>query len=194
MREKSPDRRVRRTRQALQEALLALIRERGFEALTVQDILDRADVGRATFYAHFDGKEDLLESRLEEFGDALAESQRRTAGAARTGEAQFLFSRELFAHAEAHVDVFRAMLGKKSGAIIQRRLHRILLALTRAELESAAGRGNSAGRVEAAAQFVAGGLFGLLTWWAHGKTRISTTEVEALFRRLAVPAARTALR
>ena len=59
------DRRVQRTQQLLRAALLSLIEEKGFEALTVQEIIDRANVGRATFYAHFDRKEDLLVSELD---------------------------------------------------------------------------------------------------------------------------------
>jgi AcrR family transcriptional regulator len=57
---KRRDRRVERTEQLLRQALLALVQEKGFEALTVQEIIDRANVGRATFYAHFDNKDDLL--------------------------------------------------------------------------------------------------------------------------------------
>ena len=55
---------MRRTEQLLRTALFSLIREQGFEALRVQDIIDRANVGRATFYAHFDNKEDLLLSGI----------------------------------------------------------------------------------------------------------------------------------
>ena len=74
---KGNDRRVQRTHQLLRGALVALIQEKGFEALTVQDIIDRANVGRATFYAHFDNKEDLLVSGLEEFRASIREQQRR---------------------------------------------------------------------------------------------------------------------
>ena len=55
-----PDRRVGKTRKALKEALTDLILEKGYEAVTVQDVIDRADVGRSTFYAHFVDKDDLL--------------------------------------------------------------------------------------------------------------------------------------
>src|SRR6478752_8408264 len=55
-----PDRRVARSRRALKEALTDLILERGYEAVTVQDVIDRADVGRSTFYAHYMDKDDLL--------------------------------------------------------------------------------------------------------------------------------------
>ena len=67
---KKQDRRVQRTRQQPRGALLSLIQERGFEALSVQDIIDRANVGRVTFYAHFDNKEDLLVSGFDELRDA----------------------------------------------------------------------------------------------------------------------------
>jgi AcrR family transcriptional regulator len=53
-----PDRRVSKTRKALKEALTDLILEKGYEAVTVQDVIDRADVGRSTFYAHFIDKDD----------------------------------------------------------------------------------------------------------------------------------------
>ena len=55
-----PDRRVARSRRALKEALTDLILEQGYESVTVQDVIDRADVGRSTFYAHFVDKDDLL--------------------------------------------------------------------------------------------------------------------------------------
>ncbi|MCP4222921.1 MAG: helix-turn-helix transcriptional regulator, partial [Actinomycetia bacterium] len=55
----SNDRRVRRTKQRLHEALMSLIVEKGYDKITVQDLIDRADVGRSTFYAHFETKDDL---------------------------------------------------------------------------------------------------------------------------------------
>jgi AcrR family transcriptional regulator len=59
----SRDRRVTRTRGLLLEALARLIAERGYERLTIQNILDQAGIGRATFYAHFDSKDALLAAR-----------------------------------------------------------------------------------------------------------------------------------
>lgn len=54
------DRRIRRTREALQQALIALIRERRYEDITVQEIAERANVGRTTFYLHFNNKDELF--------------------------------------------------------------------------------------------------------------------------------------
>jgi AcrR family transcriptional regulator len=115
------DRRIQRTRQLLHGSLMALIQEKGFEALSVQDIIDRANVGRATFYAHFDSKEDLLASGIENLRESLKERQRQARSAGGSDERLFAFSRELFTHANEHRTVFRAMVGKRSGLAIHRR-------------------------------------------------------------------------
>ena len=56
------DRRVQRTRELLQKALIELIRERGHDAITIQDIADRANIGRTTFYLHYSSKDELFMS------------------------------------------------------------------------------------------------------------------------------------
>ena len=194
-----PDRRVQRTIQLLHEALLALIQEKGFEALTVQDILDRADLGRATFYAHFDNKEDLLLSGFEHLRASLREHQRR-ALASHTGSDQrlFAFSREIFEHVAAYRNVFRRMMGKPSGALVEQLLHKIMIDLVRDEvcatLPGAAPVSSQNSIVEPVVQFLAGGLFGLLRPWAQGKLRLSVDEVNTLFRKVALPALKSVTR
>jgi AcrR family transcriptional regulator len=66
------DRRVKRTREALGDALVALIQEMPFDSITVQHVLDRAEIGRSTFYAHYRGKDDLFLSDMEDFLDLMA--------------------------------------------------------------------------------------------------------------------------
>ncbi len=66
-----PDRRTQRTRQALSHALIALIQEKRYDAITVQDICDRANVGRSTFYAHYQDKDDLLASNFQQMMESL---------------------------------------------------------------------------------------------------------------------------
>jgi AcrR family transcriptional regulator len=175
---------------------LSLIQEKGFEALSVQDIIDRANVGRATFYAHFDNKEDLLASGIEGLRASLKERQRQALSQAiGTDERLFAFSQEMFVHANEHRDVFRAMAGKRSGAVIQQLLHKMLVDLVRDEAKTMTSRSDTSSvPMEAVVQFVAGGLFGLLMWWANGKMRLSVEEVNTLFRRLAIPAVKAALR
>jgi AcrR family transcriptional regulator len=72
--EKRVDPRVRRTRKLLEQAFLELMQERNFQSITIQDIAERATVNRATFYAHFEDKYDLLDSFIrEQFTERLVE-------------------------------------------------------------------------------------------------------------------------
>jgi AcrR family transcriptional regulator len=67
------DRRVQRTRQALRKALVDLIQEKGYDAISVEEITQRANLGRATFYLHYKDKEDIL---LEEFSEKVSDQVR----------------------------------------------------------------------------------------------------------------------
>lgn len=71
------DRRVRRTKQNLFNALTELMKEKKYHKITIQDIIDRADVGRSTFYAHYETKDDLLFSQSVEYMEYLNEYVRR---------------------------------------------------------------------------------------------------------------------
>jgi AcrR family transcriptional regulator len=190
------DRRVQRTQDLLREALLSLIREKGFDALSVQDIIDRANVGRATFYAHFDNKQDLLLSGFDGLRESLKEVQRQALSrAGGVDERLFAFSHELFAHASAHRDVFRAMAGDRSVAVVEQVFQKMLVDLVRDDVRAMTSRSGSASMpTETVVQFVGGGLFGLLRWWLDGRMRLGVEEVNTLFRRLAIPAVTEALR
>ncbi len=190
------DRRVRRTRQLLREALFSLIRARGYEALSVQDIIDRADVGRATFYAHFENKQDLLLAGFEDLRAALRARQRQALSRDADLEQRVLaFSRELFAHVDEFRPLFRAMAGKRSGALVQSLVHKLLLDLVRQDVKAIASREKEdAASVEPLAQFIAGGMFGLLAGWLDGKISASADDLDALFRRLAIPSIQAAVR
>ena len=188
------DRRVERTQQLIRGALLSLIKETGFESLTVQQIIDRANVGRATFYAHFDNKEDLLVSGFDDLRASLKARQREAWSRGRGIEDRVLgFSREVFEHSNDYRDVFRAMVGKRSGAAVERMLHKLVVDLVREDVKETVGRtGDNSVPPEALVQFIAGALFGLLMWWLDGKARVSPAEADAMFRRLAIPALKAA--
>src|SRR5438093_242162 len=66
------DARARRSRDALGSALIALMQEKPFDAITVQDVLDRAGVSRSTFYQHFSDKDDLFSSDADEFLEMMS--------------------------------------------------------------------------------------------------------------------------
>ena len=188
------DRRVQRMQQLLREALLSLIEEKGFEALTVQEIIDRANVGRATFYAHFDSKEDLLVSGLDGLRLALKDLQKQARSRGSSDERLFSFSHEIFAHIAEYRKVFRSMVGKPSGALVQQLLQKIVIELVRDDINAiVGGRNQKSAPAEAIVQFVTGGLFGLAMMWASGRLSLSVDEVNSLFRRLAVPGLKATL-
>jgi len=91
--------------------------------------------------------------------------------------------------------VFRAMGGDRSGALIRQVFHRILVDLVRGDVSAIVSRGE-AGAIpaDAVVQFTAGALFGLLMWWLEGRGRPGVEEIDALFRRLAIPALKAASR
>jgi AcrR family transcriptional regulator len=192
---KKKDRRVQRTQQLLEAALLSLMKEKEFDAISVQEIIDRANVGRATFYAHYDNKEDLLESGFDGLLAALRERQRETRSrGSSVDEGLFAFSHHLLAHAGEHREIFPAMVSKRGGALIQHLLRRLLVKVVRDDVKVVASQGGT-GQMpeEAIVQFIAGGLFGLLMWWLSGKMRLSVDEVNEIFLRLAIPAAKGTL-
>lgn len=184
------DRRIQRTQQLLRTSLLALVREKGFETLSVQDIIDRANVGRTTFYAHFSNKEELLLCGFDELQLLLRQRQREARGQQRTqDERLFGFSRELFEHVSDHRDVFHALVGKSSGAAVQCRLRNLLIELIHDDVKLVLPtlRARSVQR-ESAVQFVAGAFLGLLAWWLDEKPHLTAAEINQRFKQLAVPA------
>lgn len=190
------DRRIQRTQELLRGALKSLILESGFERLSVQAIIDRANVGRATFYAHFNNKEDLLRSGLDDLHAVLRERQRRALADAGPGaRPAFVFTRDMFAHLNSDRALFQAMMGRRSGAVVQQIFHAMAEELVREEVKAVWPRkewGSTA--MDAVVQFVAGGLVGLAVRWLEGKERLSVDEVDVLFRGFAVSAIRSAVR
>jgi AcrR family transcriptional regulator len=195
MKKRKMDRRVQRTRQLLEQSLLSLIKEKAFDSISVQMIIDRANVGRATFYQHYDNKEDLLESGFKGLEARLKVRQREVLSeGGNLDDRLFAFSHELLAHAHEHRDFFPAMVGKRGGAVLQHVLRRLLVALVREDVATLATKpGMRAVPPEAAVQFLANGLFGLLVWWLNGRMRLSIEEVDGIFRHIAVPAVKAAL-
>jgi AcrR family transcriptional regulator len=179
IRPKADDRRIQRTRNTLTAALLSLLSERGWDELSVQDICDRANVGRSTFYAHFRNKEELLASGFSHLRAAL---QQRSASTAAGPSVRFRFVGGLLEHLVENRNVFRAIVGRRSGHVVQTRFRELVLQLVSDDLEKA---GSSKWRRDATARFLAGALFELLAWAVDSDSRRSARDVEALFRRYA---------
>ena len=124
-----PDRRVSKTRKALKEALTDLILEKGYEGVTVQDVIDRADVGRSTFYAHFVDKDDLLMAILADLDVPGPD-----ASSWQPDDPAFGWTLELFRHFGSGKRVFKAVASGQSGALARRETTQRLERLAHAEL------------------------------------------------------------
>jgi len=175
------DRRVQRTRRALRDALVALILERGWEGFSVQEVCDRADVARSTFYTHFADKEELVGGGFDDLRRGL-----RAQLAAASGEAArpLAFSRGLIEHAHEQRRLFLAVVGKRSGHLVQRRFRELVLGLVREDLATVLASGV---RRDAVVAFVAGAFIELLTWSLESRSPLPPEQVDALFHELVEP-------
>src|SRR5580692_1044589 len=129
------DRRVARTRAMLQQAHISLILEKGYEAITVDDICNEANVGRSTFYAHYTSKDDLRRSGLEHLRKELVDRQKDAlAKPGGSSDRSLGFSLTMFEHAHDHIDLYKALVGGRGGAIALGAIRQILSDLVRNEL------------------------------------------------------------
>jgi AcrR family transcriptional regulator len=187
---------VRRTRRLLRGALLALVAEKGYERVTVQDVLDRADVGRATFYAHFRDKDDLLLSGFDELREAIRSAMARYERGEHEPPGPGLeMTRALFEHVAAHRALYRGLADSRTGALVLRRVWGELVALVRAHFERGVAhrRTGPTFGFEILAEHTVGALLGVLTWWLEHPSAHSAQEMAATFENLTTPAVHAGL-
>lgn len=116
------DRRIQRTRQLLRDALMALIIEKGYDSITVQDITDRANVARATFYLHFTDKDDLLFSGMRDIYEHLLQFYK-------TETFEEFISKSVhadFEHIAQYKDFYRIMMSEKGSMAFLVRVRKFL--------------------------------------------------------------------
>jgi len=180
-----PDRRVRRTRKLLHDAFLALVIEQGYEKTTIQHILDRADVGRSTFYVHFRDKEALLTASFDGIRDQL---EHELASIDATSQIDVtLPAALLFEHAYRNQRVYRALCGRQGGAVVQRYLRRLIGDLLRKHLRPQFTRAGTGVPADVAAEFYTSAALGLLVWWIDHEFCNGPTWLTATYRTLAAP-------
>lgn len=187
--EKRPmDRRIQKTRSLLHEALFSLIHEKNYDAVGVREILDRANVGRSTFYTHFSDKDDLLVSGMR---DMLLSFQPADMPSSTSGPERIIwFSLPIFEHVHRRWRAGGAPVGSRAQAIIHEHLQKVLAELIANEVTKLLkGRRKNAARVpsDLIIHHVASTFILVLNWWVENKNPRQPLEVNHLFRALILP-------
>jgi AcrR family transcriptional regulator len=176
-----PDRRIRRTRGALAEALVQLTSERPYDSIQVRDITDQADVGYATFYRHYGCKDDLMLAIFNEVTSDLELTAGEQGG-------QF-FEREgslLFEHVKKYAGMYRGILQSQAFVL---KLKKLLVERIKAHLRRHAGDVEElAFPVELAAFHMVASLVGLIEWWLGEDFSLPVEEMARIYERLIIQA------
>jgi len=198
------DRRVNRTRRQLREALFNLILEKGYDAVTVEEITARADVGRTTFYLHYHDKEDLLMESIGELVDDLIEQmarfpmeewklERGSAGSAPSPAIVLPFQ-----HVASNARLYQIVLRGDGTYSVSRRLREIIVQasaeMARVLLErDELGALNSQVPMDVFMNYIAGAWLGLITWWLENEMPYPAEQIAGMFQRMVVQGAPEAL-
>jgi AcrR family transcriptional regulator len=177
------DRRKQRTRALLRDALIALILEKGYDAVTVQDITDHANLGRATFYLHYDNKDELLLSMME---GIQADVMQQAGPISQNG---FLEdgnppSLHAFKHAEENADFYKAMLGGGGLASLLTRFRKSSAAQIQTQMNPIFAAHPNNLTVDIISNFVVGGLNTLVIWWLENDRPYPAEDIARIYHQL----------
>ena len=182
------DRRVRRTRRRLRDALLELIVEMGYGDITIQNITDRADLSRATFYLHYDDKDDLLVSTLEAMFDELLENSQETIFKGDWLNNQPPVSLVAFEHVAEYSALYKVLLGERGVTYVINRVLQYLARIAESNIRQIISDEDELGLpLGIVAYHMAGSLFTLILWWLENDMPYSPDLMARAFHRLAVP-------
>lgn len=184
MSEKVIDRRIQKTRQLLKDTLITLIVEKGFEAVSIQELLDRANVGRSTFYLHYDNKYELLHSCFEDFTNLLEQHSLglRNSKLCSGNDVKSNFTYNLFLLVEQKHDIFIALLGNGGLTMFQHPLQDYVHTYMMNRLKmTMPGKNNSSLKLEMLAQYLTSALIGTIQFWLNNNMPCSAEEVYQSF-------------
>lgn len=163
--QKPVDRRIQKSKKYLSDAFKALILEKGYEAVTVQEIIDRANVGRSTFYAHFESKEQLLFSLLGTMNEKSKDG---------------IDFEMLFNHCADNFQIAKAMLGKKGGDLITGHIRDVMSLKIAKDLKRDSSKSKSEQlKIYFTSEALSAALVSYLTNWLDEDMPYSSEEMSA---------------
>jgi len=176
------DRRSQRTRHLLGEALVALIREKDYSTITVSDIINRANVGRSTFYAHYRDKDDLFVGELDRVIELLSHR------IPNQEESPFFPSLGLFSHVGEEYELYKSLLWGSGIDLLIKHLQKSLSNRIEQGLQKSAREFDIP--LPILASFIAGSFLTLLKWWLENKMIYSPEEMDRIFQSLTMAGTR----
>jgi AcrR family transcriptional regulator len=175
------DRRARRTRRELHRALVELSMEKGYDAVTVDDLAGRADIARRTFYAHYVDRDDLLRAIVDELLADLLQS----IGAVQPTDMRSLRGtvvKQMFAHGEDNRDVYRVILAGAGGGLGLRLLANTLSDYATNVFNAQCQALGQTPRlpIDFVARSFVGQHLTLMRWWLDSQTEYTLNEMTAM--------------
>jgi AcrR family transcriptional regulator len=171
------DRRVKRTQNLLAKALIALTLEKGYEAVTIRDITERADVGYATFFRHYRDKDALLQDVLEVVLEELMGLLLPASPEADPASVGTL----LFRYVQEHSEVVRVLLSSQRSSSLMRR---VIQAGTQSALSQHTPLEGSQVPPEVAAHHLVASSIALIEWWLEHETPYPPEQMGIIYREL----------
>lgn len=190
------DRRVLRTRRQLREALITLILEKGYDTVKVEDITDRADLGRTTFYLHYRDKEELLLDSIEVIADELkariginalenSAGNQATIPITERGGAGILM---VMRHAAANSTLYRIILNGGAAAHVLNHIRTLLADTARQVIEYRLQQFQPpvvlTVPMDVICAFFASSLLGFITWWLDNALPYTPEEMADYFANI----------
>ena len=191
MPEKKTDRRSNRTRRQLSSALVDLVKEKRFDDITVQNVIDRADVGRSTFYSHFRDKDDLFQKDWERFLDGFAQH----IDWEKAGSGSFVPVVYLFRHLQDFQPFYKGLVrSQKVDGVFKTGTTYLSDKIEIALAARLRGKPAPATPIPILANYLASELFSLLKWWLDHKMPDSPERMDEIFHELVSPTFRALLK
>ena len=181
---RATDRRIQKTQNLLREALTSLIAEKDYDSIVVKEILDRANVGRSTFYAHYRDKDELLVSGIY---DILGAVPSKIPSAATSTERLIWFSLPIFDHHDRHKHAGEVRIGPRGRAVLHEHLRKVLAELIAGDVRKSYRRGKAQIPPDLLAHYIASTFILVLNWWIDSHSRLRPREVNELFHSLVLP-------
>lgn len=170
-----------RTRNQLKEAAMSLLLEMGYEAMTIQHITDRADLGRGTFYLHFKDKSDVVWALIKDGIDAADRNAHQRMGIMEHSNSEHFGYLNMFQHASQNKDLYRVMLGSQGSSMLTSRVQDYMADELKKDMQKIPIYNEFKGVPDKiVAQIVTGAVVRAIIWWLETPNDYSPEEMAAM--------------